>query len=245
MPRRLAPRCARRCVRGKPRDAVSQDVRAVPGCLRDQRPRSRGECRRRALRRRKFQVNRDVTIQTVNGPACAHFALAFVGSRQLEIIEPCGGADAVYRDSAILVVQHDRDCACRRCAGRDRRLGRRDATPTASAVRGRTLASPAISATITDATSGDRTLIATPTAIAIRMPSHLEPPSWIPSASSARNDAKAAPPATASDGDTTPPGAPDPTAAVVATSFPIRSATRYRRCPSSRWPEVPPSRCPR
>lgn len=46
----------------------------------------------------RFQVNRNVEIQTVAGVARAHFALAFVGDQQLEVIEPAGGADGAYRD---------------------------------------------------------------------------------------------------------------------------------------------------
>ena len=45
-----------------------------------------------------FQVNRDVPIETTTGTARAHFALAFIGSQQLEIIQPAGGADGAYRD---------------------------------------------------------------------------------------------------------------------------------------------------
>ena len=46
----------------------------------------------------QFQVNRDVAIETAAGTAQAHFALAFLGDRQLEIIQPAGGADATYRE---------------------------------------------------------------------------------------------------------------------------------------------------
>jgi hypothetical protein len=46
-----------------------------------------------------FQVNRDVPIATANGMACCHFALAFLGAQQIELIEPAGGADGVYRDA--------------------------------------------------------------------------------------------------------------------------------------------------
>jgi hypothetical protein len=45
-----------------------------------------------------LQVNRDVSIDTGQGIAKCHFALAFVGAAQIEIIQPAGGADAVYRD---------------------------------------------------------------------------------------------------------------------------------------------------
>ena len=47
----------------------------------------------------QFQVNRDVPIVTGNGMACCHFALAFLGAQQIELIEPAGGADGVYRDA--------------------------------------------------------------------------------------------------------------------------------------------------
>jgi hypothetical protein len=46
----------------------------------------------------RFQINRAVTIETSAGVAQAHFALAFIGSRQIEIIQPAGGADGAYRD---------------------------------------------------------------------------------------------------------------------------------------------------
>ncbi|WP_242443509.1 VOC family protein [Sphingobium sp. LB126] len=44
-----------------------------------------------------FQVNRDMAIQTGQGVATAHFALCFLGDLQIEIIQPTGGADSVYR----------------------------------------------------------------------------------------------------------------------------------------------------
>lgn len=47
----------------------------------------------------RFQTNRDVKISTRAGPANLHFALAFVGAQQIELIEPAGGADGVYRDA--------------------------------------------------------------------------------------------------------------------------------------------------
>jgi hypothetical protein len=47
----------------------------------------------------RFQVNRDVAIATGNGAACCHFALAFLGTQQIELIEPAGGMDGVYRDA--------------------------------------------------------------------------------------------------------------------------------------------------
>ncbi|MBW8910488.1 MAG: hypothetical protein JF564_00990, partial [Sphingomonas sp.] len=46
----------------------------------------------------EMAVNRDVSIETGQGIAICHFALAFVGDVQVEIIQPAGGADAVYRD---------------------------------------------------------------------------------------------------------------------------------------------------
>lgn len=45
----------------------------------------------------RMQVNRDVAIQTGHGVAHCHFALAFIGAVQLELIQPVGGADGVYR----------------------------------------------------------------------------------------------------------------------------------------------------
>ncbi|SCW59689.1 Glyoxalase/Bleomycin resistance protein/Dioxygenase superfamily protein [Sphingobium faniae] len=44
-----------------------------------------------------FQVNRDMAIETGQGIAIAHFALAFLGDTQIEVIQPAGGADDVYR----------------------------------------------------------------------------------------------------------------------------------------------------
>ncbi|KEQ54382.1 VOC family protein [Sphingobium chlorophenolicum] len=44
-----------------------------------------------------FQINRDMAIETGQGIATAHFALAFLGDTQIEIIQPAGGADDVYR----------------------------------------------------------------------------------------------------------------------------------------------------
>lgn len=44
-----------------------------------------------------MQVNRDVAIETGRGIARCHFALAFVGDVQVELIQPAGGADDVYR----------------------------------------------------------------------------------------------------------------------------------------------------
>ena len=45
----------------------------------------------------RMQVNRDVGIETGSGVAHCHFALAFIGAVQLELIQPAGGADDVYR----------------------------------------------------------------------------------------------------------------------------------------------------
>ena len=45
-----------------------------------------------------FRVNRGAEIETGAGLALAHFALAFVGEVQIEIIQPDGGADAIYRN---------------------------------------------------------------------------------------------------------------------------------------------------
>lgn len=46
----------------------------------------------------QFSLSRNTTIETGGGPAQAHFALAFLGATQIEIIQPAGGADGVYRD---------------------------------------------------------------------------------------------------------------------------------------------------
>ena len=46
----------------------------------------------------RFQVNRGAEIQTSTGPARADFALAFIREQQIEIIQPSGGADGVYRE---------------------------------------------------------------------------------------------------------------------------------------------------
>lgn len=46
----------------------------------------------------RFQINRSVPIETGAGTALASFALAFVGETQIELIQPAGGPDAVYRD---------------------------------------------------------------------------------------------------------------------------------------------------
>ena len=45
-----------------------------------------------------FQINRSMEIQTGSGVAVAHFAIAFLGDAQIEIIQPAGKGDAVYRD---------------------------------------------------------------------------------------------------------------------------------------------------
>ena len=47
---------------------------------------------------RQFQINRDVPIETTRGLARCHFAMAFLGDTQIELIQPAGGADDVYRD---------------------------------------------------------------------------------------------------------------------------------------------------
>jgi hypothetical protein len=47
----------------------------------------------------EFQINLDVPIETRSGVAKCHFALAFIGETQIELIQPAGGADAVYRDA--------------------------------------------------------------------------------------------------------------------------------------------------
>ena len=45
----------------------------------------------------KFQVNRNARIHTKEGEANLHFALAFVGDAQIELIQPAGGKDGAYR----------------------------------------------------------------------------------------------------------------------------------------------------
>lgn len=57
-----------------------------------------------------FLINRGVEIETVSGAAHCHFALAFLGDLQIELIEPAGGADAIYRDaicpSSVTIFHH-------------------------------------------------------------------------------------------------------------------------------------------
>lgn len=45
----------------------------------------------------RMQVNRHMTIETGRGAAHCHFALAFVGDVQVELIQPVGGEDDIYR----------------------------------------------------------------------------------------------------------------------------------------------------
>jgi hypothetical protein len=45
-----------------------------------------------------FQINLNVPLETREGVAKCHFAIAFLGETQVELIQPAGGADAVYRD---------------------------------------------------------------------------------------------------------------------------------------------------
>lgn len=47
----------------------------------------------------RFQINRDVPVETMRGLAHCHFALAFLREIQIELIQPAGGADDVYRDA--------------------------------------------------------------------------------------------------------------------------------------------------
>ena len=47
----------------------------------------------------RFRVSREVAIQTADGSAQLHFALAFVGALQIELIQPAGGADGAYRSA--------------------------------------------------------------------------------------------------------------------------------------------------
>lgn len=46
----------------------------------------------------EFAVSRGAQVQTVSGPATINAALAFAGGRQIEVIQPAGGPDSVYRD---------------------------------------------------------------------------------------------------------------------------------------------------
>lgn len=46
----------------------------------------------------RFQINRDVATETGTGTALASFALAYIGETQIELIQPAGGLDSVYRD---------------------------------------------------------------------------------------------------------------------------------------------------
>lgn len=58
----------------------------------------------------RMQINRDVRIETASGLAQCHFALAFIGAVQLELIQPTGGADDIYRamlpESGVLRFHH-------------------------------------------------------------------------------------------------------------------------------------------
>ncbi len=47
----------------------------------------------------EFQINLDVPLEMRDGVAKCHFALDFIGETQIELIQPAGGADAVYRDA--------------------------------------------------------------------------------------------------------------------------------------------------
>jgi hypothetical protein len=46
----------------------------------------------------RFQTSFEVPIETRRGEARVHFAIAFAGLTQIELIQPVGGADRVYRD---------------------------------------------------------------------------------------------------------------------------------------------------
>ena len=46
----------------------------------------------------EFSITRGAEVQTAKGPARIHGALAFAGGRQIEVLQPAGGADGVYRD---------------------------------------------------------------------------------------------------------------------------------------------------
>lgn len=46
-----------------------------------------------------FAVSRDVQIDTRGGKATLHFALAYVGGQQIELIQPAAGADRPYREA--------------------------------------------------------------------------------------------------------------------------------------------------
>ena len=59
----------------------------------------------------RFQVAREVAIQTRAGEARLNFALAYSGGVQIELIEPVGGDDETYRDDlpadgAVLRLHH-------------------------------------------------------------------------------------------------------------------------------------------
>ncbi|ATE66508.1 VOC family protein [Rhizorhabdus dicambivorans] len=87
----------------------------------------------------RMQVNRDVPIETVCGTAHCHFALAFVGPVQIELIAPAGGADDVYR--AMLppgcgLRLHHIGCLLDSDAAWDAVLDEADVSGTAMPVRG-------------------------------------------------------------------------------------------------------------
>lgn len=46
----------------------------------------------------EFRAFRNSEIQTGDGVANCHFAICYLGDTQLELIQPAGGADAVYRE---------------------------------------------------------------------------------------------------------------------------------------------------
>jgi hypothetical protein len=45
----------------------------------------------------EFRINLDIPIETQDGVAKCNFALAFIGETQIELIQPAGGADGLYR----------------------------------------------------------------------------------------------------------------------------------------------------
>jgi hypothetical protein len=47
----------------------------------------------------RFKVMRDLSLDTGAGFLQAHFALAFIRGQQIEVIQPLGGRDALYREA--------------------------------------------------------------------------------------------------------------------------------------------------
>ena len=46
----------------------------------------------------RFLITRDAEVESPEGPLRIHTGQAFVDDRHIEVIEPAGGADGVYRD---------------------------------------------------------------------------------------------------------------------------------------------------